>query len=104
MHYDDGISAEIETHEEIEYGLRLPNGRVLWRAYHNRSIVSPHDRAVVVAVLRLTAQEHGFSEEDFLAHYSWVARRVTTTMTTLGLYPVTDPEALTPAGSEDDGL
>lgn len=90
-----------------EFGLLLPNGQVLWNNYSNRSLDTMTDREMMVQVLRKTAEECGFTEEQFLDNYSWVSRRVRTEVTDLGNFTLTDPEVIgvaVPADSEDDGI
>ena len=77
-----------------EYGLLLPNGQVLWNNYNNRSLETPADREMMVAVLCKTAEECGFPEEQFTANYQWVCRRVETTVTPLGVFTLHDPEVV----------
>lgn len=88
---EDDMSDEVYNTDIIEYGIVLPNGNVLWSQYHNWPLNSPQQRQTMVEVLRKTAGECGFSDEEFLSHYTWVTRRVQTTVTSLGTYPITDP-------------
>lgn len=92
--------------EITEFGLLLPNGQVLWNTYSNHPLATPADREMMVQVLRKTAEECGFTESEFLSHYSWVSRRVKTEITDLGHFPLTDPTVVTvdnPVNSEDYG-
>lgn len=102
-----GIRVNNQKTDITEYGLVLPNGQVLWNSYSNRSLATPSDRHTMVEVLRKTAEECGFTEEQFLSHYSWVSRRVKTEIFDLGEFSLTDSIVIgvdeTP-GSEDDGI
>lgn len=94
------------TSDITEYGLLLPNGHVLWNNYNNRSLETPADRQVMVAVLRKTAEECGFPEEQFISNYRWVCRRVETTVTDLGVFALHDVEVVgvdNTATAEDSG-
>ena len=77
-----------------EYGLLLPNGQVLWNNYNNRSLETEADRQLMVQVLRKTAEECGFPEEQFTSNYQWVCRRVETTVTPLGVFALRNPEVV----------
>lgn len=77
-----------------EFGLLLPNGQVLWNNYNNRSLETPADREMMVAVLSKTAEECGFPEEQFTSNYQWVCRRVETTITPLGVFALRNPEVV----------
>jgi hypothetical protein len=83
------------TNSDItEFGLLLPNGQVLWNNYNGRSLEAPADRQEMVAVLRKTAEECGFPEEQFTSHYRWVSRRVEITVTPLGVFALNDAEVV----------
>jgi hypothetical protein len=108
LFFDDreGYRMTTQKSDMIEFGLVLPNGQVLWSAYSNRSLATPADRDMMVQVLRKTAEECGFTEEQFLSNYKWVSRRVKTEVTDLGTFTLTDPEIIgvdTPVTGEDDG-
>lgn len=59
-----------------QWGLRLPNGSVVWdnSLWLGRSLATPEDRTVLVEVLRKTAVEIGFEEATFLGCYGWATR------------------------------
>lgn len=94
----------VEEFIVTEFGLKLPNGEVAWGQYLGRLLVTGQDRATMVAVLKQTASEVGFAEDDFLARYSWVTRKVLVRRT----FPegdhvthlIDDPEALVDVAPE----
>lgn len=89
-----------------EYGLLLPNGKVLWSAYSNQPLTTPEEREMMVQVLRKTAEECGFTEDVFLSNYKWVSRRVRTEITDLGQFALDDPSVIgvdNPTDDEDYG-
>jgi len=97
----ESVSSDI-----TEYGLLLPNGQVLWNNYNNRSLETPADRQMMMQVLRKTAEECGFLEEQFTSCYRWVCRRVETTVTDLGVFALHDSEVVgvdNIATAEDSG-
>lgn len=107
LFFDDRKGYLMNSHntDVTEFGLLLPNGQVLWNNYSNRSLDTLADREMMVQVLRKTAEECGFTENQFLTNYSWVSRRVRTEVTDLGTFALTDPEVIgvaVPADSEDD--
>lgn len=99
------LPVTIQKTDTTEFGLVLPNGQVLWSAYSDRPLSTPADRDMMVQVLRKTAQECGFTEEQFLSNYNWVSRRIKTEVTDLGSFTLTDPHVIgvdTPENDEDD--
>lgn len=107
LFFDDRKGYLMNSHKTdiTEFGLLLPNGQVLWNNYSNRSLDTMTDREMMVQVLRKTAEECGFTEEQFLGNYSWVSRRVRTEVTDLGNFALTDPEVIgvaVPAEGEDN--
>ena len=74
------------TRRVQEFGLRLPNGTVVWppTCYKGHGIDTPDDRAQLLAVLKKTAADLDFVEREFLAHYRWITRDAV-----LGILPVT---------------
>jgi len=96
MYFPDDREVSMTTQKSTitEYGLLLPNGQVLWNNYSNHSLNSPADRYMMVQVLRKTAEECGFTEDQFMANYSWVSRRVKTEITDLGSFDLTDPQVI----------
>lgn len=100
-----GPPMTIQKTDTTEFGLVLPNGQVLWSAFSDRPLNAPADREMMVQVLRKTAQECGFTEEQFLSNYSWVSRRIKTEITDLGSFTLTDPHVIgvdTPENDEDN--
>jgi hypothetical protein len=97
---------EPTTSDITEFGLLLPNGQVLWNNYNSRSLETLADRQEMVAVLRKTAEECGFPEEQFTANYRWVSRRVEINVTPLGVFALNDVEVVgvdNTAIAEDSG-
>lgn len=97
--------------DTTEFGLLLPNGQVLWNNHNNHSLNTPADRDMMVQVLRKTAEDCGFTEDQFLSNYSWVSRRVKTEVTDLGTFLLTDPRVIgvdaqdnSEDDEEDDGI
>ena len=96
---------ENQKTEVVEYGLLLPNGQVLWNNYNERSLETPAERLEMVQVLRKTAQECGFHEDDFTSNYKWIHRKVEVTV--LGIFPLGDPSVIevdSSDGGEDSVL
>lgn len=93
LYFSDDREVSMPTQKSTitEFGLLLPNGQVLWNNYSNHSLNTPADRNMMVQILRKTAEECGFTESEFLSHYSWVSRRVQTEITDLGSFTLNDP-------------
>jgi hypothetical protein len=64
------------TEPYTEYGLHTPNGQVQWGVAIGRPINTEAERQVVLLVLRRTAQELGWPEEEFLTNFHWIPRTV----------------------------
>jgi hypothetical protein len=64
------------TEPYTEYGLQAPNGQVSWGTAVGRPINTEAERQVVVLVLRRTAEELGYPEDEFLSRFRWVPRTV----------------------------
>lgn len=64
--------------EEEQIGLVLPNGRIVWppNDYKGRPLGNQEDRAVMLSILRSSAAELDFDEEEFLGQYRWATRHV----------------------------
>ena len=84
----------------IEYGIRLPNGQVHWGSYSSRPIDTPETRRIFVDVLRKTADDLGFSQDEFLSRYAWHGRHVR--LLDLGEVPVTSEVAAPPLPEPTD--
>ena len=89
MSDDDVISAR------TEYGLSLPNGTVAWNEYRTHPIQDEQQRWLLLQVLRKTAEEIGFDEDEFLSCYGWVSRSVTTTIRDTKNYPIDSDDVCT---------
>ena len=68
------------TSVRMEYGLKLPNREIVWNEYRGIPIQTPQQRWALWQILRKTAEDVGFTEEDFLPRYGWVSRSVTTSI------------------------
>lgn len=64
----------------MEYGLRLPNRDIVWNEWRGHPLQTSQQRWTLWQILRRTADEVGWTEEDFLPRYSWVSRSVTTSI------------------------
>lgn len=66
--------------EQEEIGLVLPNGRVVWppNEYKGYPLDTPQARYVLLKVLKKSAEDLDFNEDQFLAQYRWATRFVTT--------------------------
>ena len=101
---DMGAILRNESTEIIEYGLQLPTGEVVWGEYHDRPVGTPGERSTMVEVLRLTARDCGFAEEDFLKNYRWAVRVRTVTLSPITTYAITHDQmvaAATDPGEDD---
>lgn len=98
----DEALATPDLSTETHWGLRLPDGTVAWDEWSGVGFAEPMDRISMVVKLQKTAEQCGFSQEDFLAHYGWVTRTVVYENT--GVYALTSPEvsASTPLREPDD--
>lgn len=90
---DDSPDPEDVLHEEsvseqVEFGLVLPNGNTVWDNYHGYVFTTEADRQLMLAVLKQSAEDTGFDEEDFLANYEWTARKVVTTISRETIMPI----------------
>ena len=101
LFFDEGETVETYTNDITEYGLLMPNGSVLWSS-PERPFTTPAERDYMVAVLRKTADECGFSQNEFIANYKWVVRRVETTVTDLGTFALTDPSVVGESRSDSE--
>jgi hypothetical protein len=61
---------------EIEYGLVLPNGEVVWNTWKGQDFSTLEGRARTREVLSATAVECGWEETGFTNSYGWKAREV----------------------------
>lgn len=100
---DDPNLGKPETSTVIQFGLELPNGKVLWDGYQNYQFVNEDQRAHMLAVLRKTSEQCGFVEDEFLQSYNWHRRQVTTTVRHYtGTLPVDSPVATGRQDTSDD--
>jgi hypothetical protein len=76
---------------ETEYGVELPNGDVHWGIALTRPIATPEDRKQFLEIVKNTAKEIGFPEDEFVKGYKWRTRDITVSGTT---WHLTDPSAL----------
>ena len=85
----------------VEYGLSLPNGTVSWGEYRGHPVQTPEQRWTRQQILRTTAAEIGFEQEEFLSCYGWAARTVTTVISDERSWVIDSPEVCTaPVDSE----
>jgi hypothetical protein len=104
---DEDVMFEEEPQEVVkdtvvEYGLLTPAGNVLWNRFHGRTFETLYARAMMVKVLKKTAEECGFAEDDFLSRYRWQVRRVVTETVSGGQFPIEDPEIVGTAEEESE--
>lgn len=66
----------VDTAPYVEYGLQTPDGQLHWGSFQGRPLGTEAERTVLVLVLRKTAQECCWPEEEFVGRYSWVPRTV----------------------------
>ena len=85
-----------DTSVRTEYGLALPNGSVAWNEYRGHPVQTPTQRWLLLQVLRKTADEVGFAEDEFLSCYGWVARTVTTTICDKQSWVIDNSEVCSP--------
>lgn len=78
------------TSSRTEYGLALPNGTTAWNEYRGHPIQTAEQRWFMLQVLRKTAAEVGFDEDEFLSCYGWVSRTVTTTIRDTQQHPISE--------------
>lgn len=96
---DEVISPEDVLHEEqvyeqVEFGLGLPNGKSVWGDYHGYSFKTEADRQLMLAVLKKSAEDTGFEEDEFLECYTWTARKVVTTISRETVMSIDSPLAI----------
>lgn len=88
--------AEVITTQQ--YGLRMPNGEIVWNAWNDPPLVIPFDnhldRLRMVANLQKTATDVGFDVDEFLSHYGWATRNQIAAVVyeDTGAYSLTDPD------------
>jgi hypothetical protein len=87
-----------------EYGLLLPNGTVAWNEYRGHSVETPEQRWRLLQVLRMTAEEVGFDEDEFLSCYGWKARTVTTTITDSQSWSIDSNEVCVPPTESSESV
>lgn len=94
------IEETLSTPEVIttqQFGLRKPNGEIIWNVWNDPPLVIPFDnhldRLRMVATLRKTADDVGFDADEFLSHYGWATRNQIAAVVyeDTGAYPLTDP-------------
>lgn len=104
MYQDDWEDDDETTTTVTEVGLRLPDGRVVWPPdeYKGYPLLTADDRSNLLEVLQKTADDLSFTPEEFLRHYRWVQRVLTTRRVAreTGRLPIDSPEAF--AGAEED--
>lgn len=87
----------ISRTEEIQIGLKLPDGRIVWPPdeYKGYPLNTTQQRATVLEVLKKTAGDLSFTEEAFIRHYGWATRKLTTTqmVTNIGEMVIDSQEA-----------
>ena len=71
----EDYGAEITRRGEVHYGLRLPNGDILWGSWEGYSFGAPSDRAVVIEAIKGRLKDLGGSADG---EYSFVKREVKT--------------------------
>lgn len=89
-----------------EWGLRLPGGEVAWKNWQGVPFDNPLDRVHMIARLQQTAQDVGWTTEEFLANYSWATRDAYTTVDykLTEAYVLMDPAVSgTPVGPSNEG-
>lgn len=112
----DEIPTETPTGADLivtqQYGLRMPNGDVIWNTWDEPPLVilfdNHLDRLRMVANLQKTAVDLGFDVDEFLSHYGWVTRNQIAAVVyeDTGAYSLTDPDVCgvgTPLAGTDDG-
>lgn len=107
---DDTWPSEPEVGDNVivthEWGLRLPGGEVMWGNWQGVPFDNPLDRVHMIAKLQQTAQDVGWSIEEFLANYGWVTRVAYATMEykDAEAYTLLDPAVSgTPVGPSNEG-
>ena len=91
----DEPATKTESYDVVEYGLVLPDGNVSWSQWLGRPFSTVLDRVSIIELLKRTAAQVGFPEDDFLSRYGWTSREVTMTKTyrdePITLVSLTDP-------------
>ena len=91
------VTDNTNLHVAEQWGLKLPNGQIHWKAWQGISFGDPMGRVRMIAALQKTAEDigfpAGFETEDFLSKYQWVTRleKATVEYEDTGAYPLTDP-------------
>lgn len=77
-----------------QWGLRLPDGNVVWGNYKGNALQTLPQREALVDVLRRTAADLNFEENAFLSHYGWGHRLGTPAIRwgDIAVYPLTIQE------------
>lgn len=65
-----------ETEPYVEYGILAPNGEIHWGSLLGHPLNTQDERTVMNLVLRKTAQEFLWPEEEFAGRYQWATRTV----------------------------
>lgn len=86
----------------VQYGLKMPNGEVVWGSWAECDFAQPLDRVRLIAKLQRVAQDCCWQIEEFVNRYSWVAReqRAIVRYEDAGAYTITDPSIVAIATPE----
>ena len=97
-------SGELVT--TIQYGLKMPNGDVVWGSWAECNFDQPLDRLRLIAKLQRVAQDCHWQTEEFVSRYAWVTReqRAIVRYENVGTYDIADPSivAVTQADQQGD--
>ena len=93
-------SGELVT--TVQYGLKMPNGEVVWGSWAECNFDLPLDRLRLVAKLQRVAQDCHWQIDEFISRYAWVAReqRAIVRYEDAGTYTITDPSIVAIAAPE----
>lgn len=96
-------SGELVT--TLQYGLRMPNGEVVWGSWAECNFAQPLDRLRLVAKLQRVATDCHWQIDEFVNRYTWVARqqRAIVRYEDAGEYPITDPDIVSVTPAEQEG-
>lgn len=96
-------SGELVT--TLQYGLRMPNGEVVWGSWAECNFDLPLDRLRLVAKLQRVAQDCHWQIDEFVNRYAWTTRqqRAIVRYEDGGEYPITDPDIVSVTPAEQEG-
>jgi hypothetical protein len=88
-----------------QYGLRMPNGDVVWGSWAECDFAQPLDRLRLIAKLQRVAQDCHWQTDEFVNRYAWVTReqRAIVRYEDLGTFDISDPSIVAVTAAEQPG-